>query len=709
MTSPQQNPRYRRAFGVRLARLLRTWALPTVILVLGIIQSGADTDTRDPSVGDGVSGTRAPRRAIHITRGNSESAVPEKNRSESIGRGETDFSGVPVPTTRSSFIATWTKTKGAAGYRLDVSTSPRFESYVDGYRDLDVGNVTGRAVTQLIPGRTYYYRVRAYNSSGTGINSEIASSTTNADTGLIITATFDGSITSNPNAAAIEATINRAIAFYESLFSDRVTIPILFRYSSTGANGMPLGGVSQSEFAVYPISWNSYVNALRADARSSNDFSAIASLPSSALSANIEVSSANGRAIGLNTPPAIFANGTVGPGAPYDGIVTVNSSDPVLFTRPPSSGFYDAQTGIQHEIDEIMAIGSNASRSGDLTPEDLFSWSSAGIRNHTSSGTRYLSADGGATSIIGLNQDSSGDPGDWVSGPCPQTNFYVQNAFGCTGQAADIAGTSPEGIVLDILGYDLSSLPPRAFVAVMNSDGKPDYVLYNSSNRQTAVWYLNNNAFVAGAYGPTLPAGWSLIDLADFDRDGHPDFALFNSSTGQTAIWYLSGVTLLRGAYGPTIPAGWRLIATADFNNDGKPDYLLYNSARHQTAQWYLNNNVLMIGAYSGTLPSGWSVAGVADFDGDGHPDYALFNASTQQSAIWYLSGANVTSGQYGPNIAGGFQLVGAADFDGNGKPDFLLYAPANRGTAIWYLDNNAFLAGAFGPTLAAGWGWPAQ
>src|SRR6266513_265177 len=120
------------------------------------------------------------------------------------------------------------------------------------------------------------------------------------------------------------------------------------------------------------LTWPALPPPQAADSRSSNDFTARASLPSSALSANVVVSSANGRAIGLDTPPAIFANGNVGSSAPYDGVVTVNSSDPFLFNRPPRSGFYDAQTGIEHEIDEIMAIGSSAPSSGDLQPEDLF-------------------------------------------------------------------------------------------------------------------------------------------------------------------------------------------------------------------------------------------------------------------------------------------------------------------------------------------------
>ncbi len=87
--------------------------------------------------------------------------------------------------------------------------------------------------------------------------------------------------------------------------------------------------------------------------------------------------------------------------------------------------------------------------------------------------------------------------------------------------------------------------------ADFNGDGKPDYALYNANTRQTAVWYLNDNVFVGGAYGPTLAVGWGLRGVADFNRDGHSDYALFRSLTEQTAIWYLSGPTFIGSAYGP--------------------------------------------------------------------------------------------------------------------------------------------------------------
>jgi len=239
--------------------------------------------------------------------------------------------------------------------------------------------------------------------------------------------------------------------------------------------------------------------------------------------------------------------------------------------------------------------------------------------------------------------------------------------------------------------------------ADFNGNGRPDYVLYNANTRQTAVWYMNNNVFVNGVYGPTLPAGWRLRGVADFNRDSHPDYALFNSTTSQTVIGYLSGPTVIGAAYGPSLPSGWELVTLADFNGDSYPDYELYNASTHQTAIWYLNNNVYVTGVYGPTLPAGWSLISMADFDRDGHRDYALFNPSTGQTAIWYLSGPTFLRGAYGLTIPSGWQLVAVADFNGDGHPDYVLYNASTRQTAIWYLDNNVFINGAYGPTLPSG------
>ncbi|HQF20162.1 MAG TPA: S8 family serine peptidase [Kiritimatiellia bacterium] len=55
-------------------------------------------------------------------------------------------------------------------------------AYVPGYENRDVGNVTTFAVTGLVEGVTYYYRVRAYNASTTTVHSAVTSVVTSAST-----------------------------------------------------------------------------------------------------------------------------------------------------------------------------------------------------------------------------------------------------------------------------------------------------------------------------------------------------------------------------------------------------------------------------------------------------------------------------------------------------------------------------------------------
>jgi hypothetical protein len=82
--------------------------------------------------------------------------------------------------TSSSFIAHWSSVSGATDYRLDVSTSNTFTTYVPGYQNLSVGNVTSYSVTGLSANTTYYYRVRAYNGCATSLNSNVKNVKTKA-------------------------------------------------------------------------------------------------------------------------------------------------------------------------------------------------------------------------------------------------------------------------------------------------------------------------------------------------------------------------------------------------------------------------------------------------------------------------------------------------------------------------------------------------
>ncbi len=159
----------------------------------------------------------------------------------------------------------------------------------------------------------------------------------------------------------------------------------------------------------------------------------------------------------------MFEDGSLGPGGPYDRIITLNPAHPLQFTRPVAAGNYDAQMFTEHEIDEVLGLGShlNSPRPEFLEPQDLFSWSSLNARNTSSSDLRFFSIDRGLHNIVTFNQDPAGDFGDWQSeAGCPQVHPLVQNAFNCAGQSPEIDASSPEGVNLDVIGYDLIPANP---------------------------------------------------------------------------------------------------------------------------------------------------------------------------------------------------------------------------------------------------------
>jgi len=246
--------------------------------------------------------------------------------------------------------------------------------------------------------------------------------------------------------------------------------------------------------------------------------------------------------------------------------------------------------------------------------------------------------------------------------------------------------------------------PALAVIADFNGDGHPDWVVRNVNTGLTALVYLNDNAVVGAALGPSLMNNLALIGAADFNLDTHPDFALFAPNTLQTTLWYLSGPTRIGTASGPTLPAGWELITTADFNGDNHPDFVIFKRSTRQGAVVFLNNNVVVGAALLPTFPNGWNLGAVADFNSDGDVDIVLFNSNTRQTVIGYLSGGTLIGAALGPTLPMNWLLVGAADFNGDGHPDYLLYRPDTRQTAIWYLNNNVYIGGAFGVTLPSGW-----
>jgi hypothetical protein len=277
---------------------------------------------------------------------------------------------------------------------------------------------------------------------------------TAAQAGLIITPTFDSSITSDPNAAVIESTINAAIATYESRFSDPINVTITFQEMSSG--------LGQSYWYYYNVPYSTFYSALVADGKTANDATALAHLAGGANnpvtgSGSVSIKTANARALGMNLNPPT--------GSP-DGVIGLNTSL-MNFTRPPgNSSLYDLQAVTEHEIDEVLGLGSALPSISNPLPEDMFRYDSSGNRNYTTSGDNAYFSINGSTLLAQFNQNSGGDYGDWWStgSHTPQ----VQDAFGTPGAAPDLG---VELTALDVIGYDLVAVPEPGSLALLGLGG----------------------------------------------------------------------------------------------------------------------------------------------------------------------------------------------------------------------------------------------
>ncbi len=272
--------------------------------------------------------------------------------------------------------------------------------------------------------------------------------------GLMILPTFDSTITSDANAAAIEGVINSAIGIYETRFSDPITVTINFKEMTSG--------LGASNWWFYNIPYQTYRNDLSADSSTGTDTTGLAFLPTGTTNpvnstGLVSVKTANLRAIGITGDNSGLAGGV-------DGIVSLNTHITNVGS-PGTSGLYSLMSTTEHEIDEVLGLGSALPSTGNNPyPEDLFRYTPGpgGARSFTTSGDNaYFSLDGGTTDLARFNQDAAGDYGDWWSnngggnpGPSPPTE--VQDAF-LFGNRTPTLGV--ELTALDVIGYNLVPEP----------------------------------------------------------------------------------------------------------------------------------------------------------------------------------------------------------------------------------------------------------
>lgn len=281
----------------------------------------------------------------------------------------------------------------------------------------------------------------------TSTNSTSTTSGSSSTSGLVINITWDSSVQSAP--AGFTTGVIAAVQWLESHISDPVNVNIDVGYGEENGYSLGSGTLGQNQSYLTSVSYSQLLGALSADATSTADAQALASLPStSPVNGAYWVTTAQAKALGLLSATS----------AGTDAYVGFSSSLPFTYndTSGVTSGTYDFTGTALHEISEVMGRELLTGRTVGTTANsfslyDLFHYSAPGVRDFSASTPGYFSINGGSTVLAAFNTNSGGDAGDWASS-------VVQDAADAFATAGVVNGFSATDLTaLDTIGWNLGS------------------------------------------------------------------------------------------------------------------------------------------------------------------------------------------------------------------------------------------------------------
>lgn len=265
---------------------------------------------------------------------------------------------------------------------------------------------------------------------------------------LMINVNYDPSVAAYAP-SKFKSAFQDAVNFYESNFANPSTVNVNVGWGEADGTNLTPGALGESLTYLQKFSYASIRTALTNAGAPGSDY-----LPSSDPYGPVWLATADAKALGLDT-----ANG-----GGLDGYVGFSAGAPFTFdaTGSIAPGTYDFLAVAEHEISEVLGrfglMGTTVDNQPGWAVQDLYRYTSPGVRAGNGSQSSYFSVDGGQTNLKPFNNVSGGDIGDWASG----TNDAF-NAFSYSGVVDSFSPT--DFTMMQALGYQ--TIPEPGTLPIM--------------------------------------------------------------------------------------------------------------------------------------------------------------------------------------------------------------------------------------------------
>ncbi|MCB9952650.1 MAG: VCBS repeat-containing protein [Planctomycetaceae bacterium] len=290
--------------------------------------------------------------------------------------------------------------------------------------------------------------------------------------------------------------------------------------------------------------------------------------------------------------------------------------------------------------------------------------------------------------------DFNGDGLTDIAGWTNSGQWYVGISNGSGGVSTSVWGT---------WASEAAAGWTQVNIADFNGDGKMDVVGLNTSN-QWFVGISSGSSFAFSQWG-TLGSGYVAHVVGDFNGDGFADIANLHD-TGNWWVHESNGSTLQLDHYGKIssqAERNWRNAMKGDFNGDHVDDILIQD----YLGNWFLaDGRQNPDGKFTVHYANRWDPTAfveffIGDFNGDGYDDMM---GRTAGNVWWGNRSLATTTGRmhaqhWGSSGAANTITSAVGDFNGDGFADM---ATIRSGSNFWFVmlgsASNKFIADGYGP-----------